>query len=127
LAAAAQISSVVDSGRSAIRVTTRAGDFDALVAVLDPDVVLQAGGGESRPKVSALVRGAATIAKQAPMFRALAAELQPVLVNGALGALVTRDGQPLTLFAFTVRDDHIVRIDILGDPSRLATLPLPTP
>jgi hypothetical protein len=118
---------VVDSGRSAIRVTTRAGDFDALVAVLDPDVVLQAGGGESRPKVSALVRGAATIAKQAPMFRALAAELQPVLVNGALGALVTRDGQPLTLLAFTVRDDHIVRIDILGDPSRLATLPLPTP
>ena len=106
---------------------TRAGDFDALVAVLDPDVVLQADGGESRPKVSALVQGAATIAKQALMFRALAAELHPVLVNGAPGALVTRDGQPLTLFAFTVRDDHIVRIDLLGDPVRLAAIPLATP
>jgi len=106
---------------------TRAGDFDALVAVLDPDVVLQADGGEGRPKVSALVQGAATIANQALMFQALAADLQPVIVNGAPGALVTRDGQPLTLFAFTVRDDHIVRIDILADPARLATLPLPTP
>src|SRR5919106_109029 len=103
------------------------GDLDALVAVLDPDVVLQADGGESRPKVSALVQGAATIAKQALMFRALAAELHPVLVNGAPGALVTRDGQPLTLFAFTVRDDHIVRIDLLGDPVRLAAIPLATP
>jgi RNA polymerase sigma factor (sigma-70 family) len=105
----------------------RAGDFDALVAVLDPDAVLQTDGGEGRPNVSGLVQGAATIAKQALMFRGVAGELQAVLVNGAAGALVTRDGKPLTLFAFTVRDDRIVRIDILPDPSRLATLPLPTP
>jgi RNA polymerase sigma factor (sigma-70 family) len=106
---------------------SRAGDFDALVAVLDPDVVLQADGGEGRPRVSALVQGATTIAKRALMFRTLAAELHPVLVNGAPGALVTRDGQPFTLFAFTVRDDHIVRIHVLADPTRLAALPLPTP
>jgi RNA polymerase sigma factor (sigma-70 family) len=106
---------------------SRAGDFDALVAVLDPDVVLQSDGGEGRPTVSAIVRGAATIAKQALRFRATAGELRPVLVNGAPGALVTLDGQPITLFAFTVRDDRIVRIDILSDPTRLATLPLPTP
>jgi RNA polymerase sigma factor (sigma-70 family) len=106
---------------------TRAGDFDALVAVLDPDVVLQADGGESRPKVSAIVQGAATIAKRALMFQALDAELRPALVNGAPGYLVVRDGQPVTLFAFTVRDGRIVRIDILSDPTRLATLPLPPP
>lgn len=103
----------------------RAGDFDALVAVLDPDVVLQADGGENRPEISALVQGAATIAKRAITFRAPDTELHPVLVNGVPGALVTLDGQPFSVFAFTVRDDRIVRIDILNDPDRLAALPLP--
>lgn len=102
----------------------RDGDFDALVAVLDPDVLLHVDGGESRREISGLVRGAATIAKRAIMFRAPGAELQPVLVNGIPGALSTRDGQPVSLFAFTVRDDRIVRIDILGDPARLSALPL---
>ena len=102
-----------------------AGDFDALLAVLDPDVVLQSDGGEARPKVSALVRGAATIAKQAVMYRALHAERHPVLVNGAAGALITRNGEPITLFAFTVRDGRIVRLDILGDPARLAAISVP--
>jgi RNA polymerase sigma factor (sigma-70 family) len=103
----------------------RRGDFDALVAVLDPDVVLHADGGADRPEVSAIVQGAATIAQRAMLFRARGAGLHPVLVNGAVGVLVTRDDKPLTLFAFTVRDDRIVRMDILADPDRLATLPLP--
>jgi RNA polymerase sigma factor (sigma-70 family) len=103
----------------------RDGDFDRLVSVLDPDVLLQADGGDARPQVSAIVRGAATIAKQALMFRAPGAELHPVLVNGAAGALVTRGGQAINLFAFTVRDGRIVRIDILGDPDRLAAISLP--
>jgi hypothetical protein len=88
-------------------------------------VVLQSDGGDERPTVSAIVRGAATIAKQALRFRAAAGELRPVLVNGAAGVLHTLDGRPLTLFAFTVRDDRIARIDILADRTRLATLPLP--
>lgn len=103
----------------------RNGDFDALVAVLDPDVVLHADGGADRPRISAIVQGAATIAKRAMLFRAPGAELHPVLVNATVGALVTRHGKPLTLFAFTVRDDKIVRMDILADPDRFATLPLP--
>lgn len=105
---------------------SRAGDFDALVAVLDPDVMLHSDGGESRPQISELVQGAATIAKRAIMFRAPDIELHAVLVNGVPGALVSSDGQPVALFAFTVRDDHIVRIDILGDADRLAAIPLPT-
>jgi RNA polymerase sigma-70 factor (ECF subfamily) len=106
---------------------SRAGDFDALVAVLDPDAILRTDGGEGRPNVSGLVRGAATIAKQALMFRALDAQLHPVLVNGGPGALITRDGRPFSLFAFTVRDGRIARIHILADPARLAGLSLPTP
>lgn len=104
---------------------TRTGDFDALVAVLDPDVVLRSDGGEARPKASTLARGAATIAKRALLFRSHGGTLHPVLVNGAAGALVTRNGEPITLFAFTVRDGRIVRLDILGDPARLAAIPLP--
>ena len=99
-------------------------DFDALVAMLDPDVVLHADGGETRPKISVLVKGAATIAKHALVFQALDADLHPVLVNGAAGALVTRNGQPITLVAFTVRNGRIVRIDILADPARLAAITL---
>jgi RNA polymerase sigma factor (sigma-70 family) len=105
----------------------RAGDFDALVAVLDPEVALQADGGPDRPTASALVRGAATLATRALTFRAPAAELRPVLVNGIPGALVVRGTRPISLFAFTVRDDRIVRVDILADSARLAALPLPAP
>jgi RNA polymerase sigma-70 factor, ECF subfamily len=105
----------------------RAGDFDALVAVLDPDVVLQADAGPDRPKVSDLLQGATTIASRALLFRAPGVEPHPVLVNGIPGALVTQQGRPVALFAFTVQDDRIVRIDVLNDPRRLATLPLPSP
>jgi RNA polymerase sigma factor (sigma-70 family) len=100
----------------------RSGDFDALVAVLDPDVVLHADGGPDRPALSALVQGAATIAKRALTFRAPGAQLQPVLVNGIPGALVTRDGEPFTLFAFTVHDGRITRIDIFADLTRLPSV-----
>jgi RNA polymerase sigma-70 factor (ECF subfamily) len=105
----------------------RDGDFDALVAVLDPDVVLHADGGADRPDVSTIVQGATGIAKRAIMFQAAGAELHPVLVNGIAGVLATQDGEPITLFAFTVRDGRIVRLDILSDPARLAALPLPLP
>ncbi|HLM29201.1 MAG TPA: sigma-70 family RNA polymerase sigma factor [Acidimicrobiales bacterium] len=101
----------------------RGGDFEALVAVLDPDVVLHADGG--RPEVSALVRGAATVAKRAIMFRAPAATVVPVLVNGAAGVIVVVDGKPTSLMAFTVRDGRIAQIDSIADPDRLASLGLP--
>jgi RNA polymerase sigma-70 factor (ECF subfamily) len=103
----------------------RDGDFDALVAVLDPDVVLRADGGAMPAGTSRLVRGAAAVAGQALTFRRAGAgpsTPHPVVVNGAAGVLVTRDGRPQALFAFTVTAGHIAAIDILTDPERLARL-----
>ncbi|ANN17681.1 RNA polymerase subunit sigma-70 [Amycolatopsis orientalis] len=102
----------------------RGGDFDALVSVLDPDVVLRAEGGVVPAGTTRSVRGAATVASQALMFRQAGAGgvLRPVLVNGAAGMVVTRDGVPQTLFAFTVVAGKIAAIDLIADPDRLATL-----
>ncbi len=102
----------------------RDGDFDALVAVLDPDVVLRADG-PMPAGAKHLVHGAAAVAGQALTFRRAGAGPDvphPVVVNGAAGVLVTRDGRPRALFAFTVTADHIAAIDILMDPDRLAGL-----
>ncbi|MEU3771470.1 RNA polymerase sigma factor SigJ [Amycolatopsis keratiniphila] len=102
----------------------RGGDFDALVSVLDPDVILRAEGGAAPAGTSRFVRGAAKIASQALMFRAAGegGELRPALVNGAAGMIVTKDGVPTTVFAFTVVGGKIAAIDILADPDRLAAL-----
>jgi RNA polymerase sigma factor (sigma-70 family) len=103
----------------------RDGDFDALVAVLDPDVVLRADGSAIPAGAVRQVRGAAAVAGQALTFRRAGARVpHPVVVNGAAGALVTRDGRPEVLFAFTVTANHIAAIDILMDPDRLARLSL---
>ncbi|MGV9774422.1 sigma-70 family RNA polymerase sigma factor [Streptosporangium sp. NPDC003464] len=91
------------------------GDFDALVQVLDPDVVLRTEFGTTRPPT--VVRGAPAVAKQARAPRG--GELRPALVNGAIGALITRDGRPLSVMAFTVAGDKIVRIDVVHDPDRV--------
>ncbi|KZB88417.1 sigma-70 family RNA polymerase sigma factor [Amycolatopsis regifaucium] len=102
----------------------RDGDFDALVSVLDPDVLLRAEGGAAPAGTSRSLRGAAMVANQALMFRqtGIGAVPRPVLVNGAAGMLVTKDGVPQTLFAFTVVNGKIAEIDILADPDRLASL-----
>ena len=101
----------------------REGDFDALVAVLDPDVVLRADSGAVAAAVSREVRGAEAVARQALAFsRGLL--VQPALVNGAVGVVATRDGVPFAVGGFTVRGGKIVEIDILADPERLARLDL---
>jgi RNA polymerase sigma-70 factor, ECF subfamily len=105
----------------------RDGDFDALVAVLDPDVELRADGGRLPTGASRTVRGAAEVASQALLFRRAGGDSpnlvsRPVVVNGAAGLLLTLDGRPETLFAFTVTSGRITRIDILRDPDRLAAL-----
>jgi RNA polymerase sigma factor (sigma-70 family) len=97
----------------------RRGDFEALVAVLDPDVVLRSDGGPTRPIASALVRGAETVASRALMFARPAATVQPAVVNGAAGAVVMAAGRPLSVMGFTVRGGRIVAIDVLADPERL--------
>ena len=101
----------------------REGDFDRLVAVLDPDVVLRADlgplAGGSRE-----VRGAATVARQALGYSQIGLLIQPAIINGAAGLVSTRDGQPFSVGGVTVRNGRIVAIDILADPSRLARLDL---
>ncbi|MCA1845654.1 MAG: sigma-70 family RNA polymerase sigma factor [Actinobacteria bacterium] len=102
----------------------RAGDFDALVAVLDPDAVLRFDGGRARPAASALVRGAEALAGRALMFAQPSRLVHPALVNGAAGVVVTAEGRPVSVWAFTVADGRIAAIDVLGDPARLAQLDL---
>ncbi|GAA3510970.1 RNA polymerase sigma factor SigJ [Actinocatenispora rupis] len=105
---------------------SQAGDFDALVAVLHPDVVLRADGGLSRPQLSKELHGADAVAGSALMFRRTATEgvHRRVLVNGAVGTMSWVDGRPTSLLAFTVVDDRITAITILADPDRLAGLDL---
>ena len=105
----------------------RDGDFDGLVAVLDPDVVLRADGGAARARPTVMLRGARAVAENSSGARKLARFVRPALVNGAAGAVVTINGRPFAVMGFTVADDRIVAIDILYDPERLAGLDLTLP
>ncbi len=99
-------------------------DFDALVAVLDPDVVVRADQGAVPAGTSREVRGAEAVARQALMYARLDLETRPALVNGVAGAITTRNGQPFSIGAFTVRNGKIVEIDFLADRERLSQLDL---
>jgi RNA polymerase sigma factor (sigma-70 family) len=100
----------------------RDGDFEGLVAVLDPDVVLRADTGAGGPGVSRVIRGAEEVAGQATLYHRLGLVLRPALVNGAAGIVAMRDGRPFSVGGFTVRDRKIVEIDFLADPERLSRL-----
>ena len=99
------------------------GDFDALMAVLDPDIVLRTDGGAAHPR--AVVRGAAAVAGRALTFAHLHPFARPVVVNGVAGVLVAPHGRPFSIMAFTVVGQRIVAMDTLGDPDRLARLDCP--
>jgi len=103
---------------------SRDGDFDALVAMLDPDVVLRADRGGVPAGASREVRGAEAVASQALSYSQLSLFVRPALVNGAAGLVATRDRRPFSVGGFTVRGRKIVEIDILADPARLAELDL---
>jgi RNA polymerase sigma-70 factor (ECF subfamily) len=107
----------------AFHAAARDGDFEALVAVLDPDVVLRADAGVRGP-ASTVVRGAAAVASGAIRFTGLSAHLRPALVNGAAGVVAVQDGSPISVAGFTVRGGKIIEIDILADPERLRQLQL---
>jgi len=99
----------------------RGGDFEALVAILHPDVVLRAETGDGL----VLATGARDVAGRAAMFAQLAGHVLPVLVNGMPGVLAsTAEGGPMSMMAFTVVADRIVEIDSIADPARLAALNL---
>ena len=112
---------------SAFLAASRGGDFDALLAALDPDVVLRvdAGANLAGPGVSKLVHGATAVAAQAARFSGLAPFARLVLVNGSPGIVNAPKGRPVAVMAFTVASGRIVEIDILADPDRLAGLDLP--
>jgi RNA polymerase sigma factor (sigma-70 family) len=101
----------------------RGGDFDALLAVLDPDVVLRSDRG-ALPGGSVVVRGAAAVARQALSFSRFAPFARPVLVNGTAGIVAVPGGRPFAVLGFTVRCGKIVEILILADPERLRRLDL---
>ena len=98
---------------------SRGGDFQALLALLDPDVVLRGDGG--RIGAASEVRGAATVAKT---FAGRAKAAQPALVNGAAGLVWAPGGRPRVVFSFTISGGKIVEIELIGDPERLRTLDL---
>ena len=99
----------------------REGNFEALVAVLDPDVVLRAdlGPGDFRE-----VRGPEAIASQATAYARLGLDARPALINGTIGSVSMLKGEPFSVGAFTIRGGKIVAIDILADPDRLRQLDL---
>ncbi len=101
---------------------SRDGDFDALVAVLDPDVVLRADGGLTGP--SHVVQGAEAVASQALLWSRVDLTIRRALVNGAAGAVALRDGKPFSVGAMTIKNGRIVEIDFLVDPERIAQLDL---
>jgi RNA polymerase sigma factor (sigma-70 family) len=102
----------------------RDGDFDALVAVLDPDVVLRVDRGAVPRGASREVRGAQAVVEQARTFALLVASARPALVNGAAGVVVAPRGRAVAVAGFTVARGRIVEIDLLADPARLRHLDL---
>jgi RNA polymerase sigma factor (sigma-70 family) len=98
------------------------GDFERLVAVLHPDVVLRADFGPARESVE--IRGAEAVIGQARTYSRLGLVAHTVLINGAIGMVSTLDGKPFSVGGVIVRDGRIVELDILADPERLARLDL---
>ena len=109
---------------NAFLAAARDGDFAALIAVLDPDVVLRADVGFVPAGMTTQFRGAQDVARRALSFAGQADLAQPALVNGAAGLVVAAGDRPLAVMAFTVSHDKIVEIDILADPARLRDLDL---
>ena len=110
---------------AAFLAATREGDFEALIEVLDPDVVLRADSGPVPAPATQEVHGARAVAELAVAFSQVARFSRPALVNGTTGLVTTTPrGNVQSVMAFTITDGRIVEIDILADPARLARLHL---
>src|SRR4029078_7857293 len=93
--------------------------------VLDPEVVARSDGGQARPQLVSLVRGAQAVAEQAMPFRRFTEPSTRIIVNGIPGGIAwSPDGSPFAVLALTVRSGRIVLIDVLADPERLRLLHL---
>lgn len=106
---------------AAFYAAARDGDFERLLEVLDPDVVLRMEGGAGAPR-SRVIRGARRVAHGASAGGQSGRQVRLALVNGAPGAIILERGRPVTLVSFTVIHGRIVEIDVLSDPERLALL-----
>ena len=104
----------------------RDGDLDALVAVLDPDVVLRSDAGATRPRDTVQVRGAREVAARAMTFADLSSFVRPARINGVVGVVVASGDRRFSVMAFTVVGGRVAAIDSLADPERLRDLNLPT-
>jgi RNA polymerase sigma factor (sigma-70 family) len=100
----------------------RGGDFDALVAVLDPDVILRSDFGARRPAAPKVFHGTAAVANQALIGALPGAELHPALINGTAGVVITVHGRPYAVMGFTVARGKIVEIDAIADPERVESI-----
>jgi RNA polymerase sigma-70 factor (ECF subfamily) len=108
----------------AFQAASREGDFDALLALLHPDVVLRADAGDGPFGPSQLVHGAREVLAQARRFAPLGRYGRRIIVNGGPGIIVVRASEPLALMGITVADGKITEINIIADPVRLAALDL---
>src|SRR5262249_53785974 len=98
---------------------SRAGDFGALLALLDPDVVYRADSAAIAMSAAGEVHGAQEVAKQ---FIGRARVAQPALINGAVGLVWAVGGQPRVVFGITIRSGKIVAIDLIADPERIGQI-----
>jgi RNA polymerase sigma-70 factor (ECF subfamily) len=108
---------------------SRGGDFEALLSLLDPDVVLRADAGAATadfagPAISKLVRGARAVVEQALMFSRMAPHTEHALVNGMPGCITVVNGRLMGVMSLTVSKGKITEINILADLSRLEHLPM---
>src|SRR3954452_8697792 len=108
----------------AFMAAAREGDFERLVAVLDPDIVLRADAGAAMPAASIEVRGAQEVAGRALMWSRADLTMHRALVNGAVGLVATRQGRPFSIMGLTIRGGKITEMNILADPDRLAHIDL---
>ena len=104
---------------------SRRGDFEALVALLDPDITLRSDAGAS--PVTTIIRGAGDVARQALSFQHLARFARLTLVNGEFGIVTAPQGRPAAVMAITIADGRITELNILADPERLRRLDLVFP
>jgi RNA polymerase sigma-70 factor (ECF subfamily) len=102
----------------------RDGNFDALVQLLHPDVVLRIDGGKLRRDASAVRRGKNAVASHTRTYSGLYPYVVPAFVNNTAGAIIVPHGRPFAVMAFTFAGDTILRIDVLTDPERLERLDL---
>jgi RNA polymerase sigma factor (sigma-70 family) len=104
----------------------RGGDFDSLLSLLDPDIVLRADFGARHPDRSVTIRGRDEVARSAILGGAIAGALvMPVLVNGAAGALIVVGGRPFVVMGFIVAGGRILEIDAVADPRRIRRIAAP--